>query len=221
MPLNFKPPLLNSACPWATTQDDLKRLYECPHTGAVTTRTCTLNGFNHDPVINQYAFFDSRTNAPLNDRSPLANSSINTLGYSPLPLEEYLRIIEVIVSESGAAARKPFIVSVSGTAEEVALCHGRISSAVTRTSIPMLMEVNLSCPNLDGPPPSFSDASLLEYLHAVQRAAQNGSSCSLAHVMVGIKTAPYTYRGQVIIIYSVVFMKSSLITSSRQLLTRY
>ena len=33
------PPLLNSASPWATTFEDIKALYECPFTGAVTVRT--------------------------------------------------------------------------------------------------------------------------------------------------------------------------------------
>ena len=52
----FAPPLLNSASPWATTNEDLQALYDCPYTGAVTVRTSLLGGFNHDDTIHQYAF---------------------------------------------------------------------------------------------------------------------------------------------------------------------
>ena len=43
-PKQFKiePPLLNTACPWATTLEDLASLYNCPHTGAITIRTSRM-----------------------------------------------------------------------------------------------------------------------------------------------------------------------------------
>ena len=57
MPLNFVPPLLNSANPWATTKEDIQSLYDCPFTGALTIRTSVLGGFQHDDRIHQYRFF--------------------------------------------------------------------------------------------------------------------------------------------------------------------
>lgn len=51
--LTIAPPLLNTACPWASNLDDLRALYKCPNTGAVTTRTATLNGFPDDPKLHQ------------------------------------------------------------------------------------------------------------------------------------------------------------------------
>ena len=57
MPLNFNPPLLNSANPWATTKEDLQALYDCPSTGALTIRTSVLGGFQHDDQIHQYRIF--------------------------------------------------------------------------------------------------------------------------------------------------------------------
>ncbi|KAL2411117.1 hypothetical protein ABEF95_004264 [Exophiala dermatitidis] len=55
--LKIDPPLLNSACPWATTLEDIKALYDSPYTGAVTIRTSLLEGFSHDDSIHQYTFF--------------------------------------------------------------------------------------------------------------------------------------------------------------------
>ena len=57
MPLNFNPPLLNSANPWATTKEDIQALYDCPSTGALTIRTSVFGGFQHDDRIHQYQIF--------------------------------------------------------------------------------------------------------------------------------------------------------------------
>ncbi|KAF1989504.1 FMN-linked oxidoreductase [Aulographum hederae CBS 113979] len=109
-PLHINPPLCNSANPWATTYEDLYELYKSPSTGAVTTRTCLLDGFNHDESIHQYAFFDPSTSSPISnssfqkalpDPSPApapapTPSTLNTLGYSPHPLRTYLSHISRI-----------------------------------------------------------------------------------------------------------------------------
>jgi dihydroorotate dehydrogenase (fumarate) len=54
-------PLINSANPWATTEEDLQRLFDCPHTGDVTIRTSLLDGFGHDDATHQYTFFDPQS----------------------------------------------------------------------------------------------------------------------------------------------------------------
>lgn len=46
-------PLLNSASPWASTFEDLKQLWNSPHTQAITTRTATLDGYPDDPTKHQ------------------------------------------------------------------------------------------------------------------------------------------------------------------------
>ena len=197
MALNFKPPLLNSAGPWATTKGDLKSLYDCPHIGAVTTRTSMLSGFKHDPAVNQHTFYDARTNAAMHERSPNSNSSLNTLGYSPFPLDEYLKMIESTVQEVRGPSRKPFIVSVTGTIADMAPCLQEISRHSAKTSIPLLMEVNLSCPNIPGqPPPAYSGYVLQEYLSELQRAGSGNGGASQAPIKIGIKTSPFTYRDQ-------------------------
>lgn len=56
MPLDFNPPLLNSANPWATTKEDIQALYDSPYTGAVTIRTSVFGGFPHDDGVHQWRF---------------------------------------------------------------------------------------------------------------------------------------------------------------------
>lgn len=46
--LEISPPLLNASCAWASEYNQLRELYDCPYTGAITTRTATLNGYGED-----------------------------------------------------------------------------------------------------------------------------------------------------------------------------
>lgn len=192
MPLVFRGALLNSASPWSSTKEQLAELYDCPHTGAVTIRTSLLEGWKHDDSINQWKFFDARSNSAVPERSPNANSSINTYGYSPTPLGEYLSIIDSIVSESRSKVSKPFIISVSGSPQDIIKCRRKVAEHALKTSIPLLLEINLSCPNLpDNSPPAYSSSALQEYLFALQRAETLGMS-----IPVGIKTPPFTCHDQ-------------------------
>lgn len=88
MPLPIvDPPLINTANPWATTAEDLQKLFDCPHTGAVTTRTSLLHGFEHNPAVHQYAFFNPQdlSSKPASSDGEVpaeASASLNTLGMS-------------------------------------------------------------------------------------------------------------------------------------------
>lgn len=191
----FDPPLLNSANPWATTIEDLRELYACPYTGAVTTRTNTLDGFAHDDSIHQYCFFDGHNLCCIQKSGYCKNSSssLNTLGYSPLALAETTKHVETVVREAdGRMGAKAFILSVTGTTEELRKCYSMITELQKRIpSTPLYMEVNLSCPNITGkPPPSYSMDSLSEYLIALKAARQTSEDGG--KVLVGIKTPPYS-----------------------------
>lgn len=127
-------------------------------------------------------------------------SSLNTLGYSPIPLGEYLRMLEN-ASKSGDShfnprREKPVIVSVTGTPDAVAQCYTQISEVKSQNNgLNLMMEINLSCPNiLDKPPPAYDAESLVEYLTALARVRTSKSA--LAAVLCGIKTPPYTYQDQ-------------------------
>lgn len=202
MPLpTISPPLLNSANPWATTLSDLETLFECPYTGAVTTRTSLLHGFDHDDNVHQYTFFNandhSLTRPETKDHGSSTTSpsdaSLNTLGYSPVPFATYLAVIAEIVLHSTTPHRgtKPWIISVTGSAEAVRECYRRITNAQRNLPNPLCMEINLSCPNIpDKPPPAYSRESLEDYLNALAEDREHSP------VPLGIKTPPYTYHDQ-------------------------
>ncbi|KAK0116539.1 dihydroorotate dehydrogenase [Cadophora gregata] len=115
----INPPLLNSANPWATTEADLKALYDCPYTGAVTIRTSLWKAFNQHPSTHQYTFFSStlgHATANINvdlphgkgegrgDVLPDETSSLNTLGYSPIAFEEYVAMLVRMSRERTSAS---------------------------------------------------------------------------------------------------------------------
>ena len=196
-PLELSPPLLNSASPWATTLQDLRALYSPLSTGAVTTRTALIDGFAHDAAKHQYLFFDTTDysvgRGP--DRSgDSQNASLNSLGYSPIPLQGYLGFIKTIASEeAGSSSRKKgFIVSVTGSPDQVVESYRLVASAKEDIALPLAVEINLSCPNIPGePPPAYSGPSLARYLTALGRLI--ASTPALPRIPFGIKTPPYTH----------------------------
>ncbi|KXT06518.1 hypothetical protein AC578_6091 [Pseudocercospora eumusae] len=204
MPLPpINPPLINSSNPWATTIEDLQNLFDSTSTGAVTTRTSLLNGFEHDDAVHQYTFFSSNDHVsqPANikqGKTPKSCSgSLNTLGYSPILLSTYLAMCASVVEKSGLAdnvrATKPFIISVTGSSDTVVACFREIQAAQSQLPNPLCMEINLSCPNIPGKPPPAYSSSILEYLIAL---AHERSTTNQPQVAIGIKTPPYTYHDQ-------------------------
>lgn len=207
--LTINPPILNSANPWCTSLEQLQELYDYPHTGAVTTRTSLLKGFPHDWSIHQFAFFDPNTHDathanPQSGEEAVHTASLNTLGYSPIPLAEYLGFVQTISDgiaevKEGVAA-KPFVISVTGTVDEVVESYQRICARRCSVRMDLAMEVNLSCPNIVGkPPPAYDSTELLSYLIALKvelgKQLDNGTERE-THVPIGIKTPPYTYDAQ-------------------------
>ncbi|KAG0132180.1 hypothetical protein HOY82DRAFT_306098 [Tuber indicum] len=190
--LAFRPPLFNSASPWATTKTDLQDLYNSPFTGAVTTRTSLLAGFPHDPSIHQHTLFDSPT------------TSLNTYGYSPHPLKFYLDTVKSIITDTGKPQTKPFIISITGTPEEVAEAVATVSD-VAKVGYNLLVEVNLSCPNIpDKPPPAYSLPELRAYLDLLSKRKEG--------VPIGLKTPPYTYDAQFRVLLSALKAYPSLVS---------
>lgn len=203
-PLEVHPSLINTACPWATTLDDLRRLYACPATGAVTTRTSMLNGFDHDPAKHQYAFFDAAQSGPAQ------NASLNSLGYSPHPLSSYLAFIRTISYEQPARSSKVFIVSVTGTPADIAASYALLATAAPTLHFPLAMEINLSCPNIpDHPPPAYSREALTTYLTHLQHAITTTTTPTVPRIPVGLKTPPYTYTTQFTNLISALTISSS------------
>ncbi|RDL32043.1 uncharacterized protein BP5553_09445 [Venustampulla echinocandica] len=211
-PFKITPPLLNSASPWATTLSDLEALYASPYTGAVTIRTSLLSGFPHNPKTHQYTFFSTSTGHATSEvnaegRSGVVageTSSVNTLGYSPIPFHEYLDMLRGLHSSGKLKSNKPFIVSVTGAADEVARCYTALLKLQNEAEeLSLMMEINLSCPNIPSkPPPAYDSKSLAEYISAIAVGKQDFIAASpgmdVRGVHVGIKTPPYTYSDQFI-----------------------
>ncbi|KAF5552080.1 oxidoreductase ordL [Fusarium phyllophilum] len=195
--LTINPPLLNSATPWATDINDLLAIASSPSTGAITTRTSLINGFAHQHEQHQYLFFNpgtvtpdqgtSSNQIPPSGHTEDAMASLNNLGYSPITLDGYLGFLSEI-SRRLPGLRKTFIVSVTGSPEDIKESYARIEIASKTLPFPLAMEVNLSCPNIPGaPPPAYGGAALKKYLDLLP---ENPS------LPVGIKTPPYTHHGQ-------------------------
>jgi dihydroorotate dehydrogenase (fumarate) len=151
-----------------------------------------VDGFNHDPARHQYAFFDAATYNSGGAIPP--NSSVNSLGYSPVTLEEYLRIIKDIAASPAAKPSKGFIISVTGTPNEVAICYQTIAKAADMVPFQLAMEINLSCPNIPGaPPPAYSSEALMEILTPLVYLMADMQHDAIP---CGIKTPPYAHAAE-------------------------
>lgn len=164
-----------------------------------------LNGFDHDDNKHQYVFFNGTSHGDVTYISSLSgpapqNASLNSLGYSPLRLNQYLDMVKTIAHKEQSPRRKWFLISVTGTPEEVAISYTQIldvQRGLPLSSFPLAMEINLSCPNIPGkPPPAYSGPALAQYLAAVFRAVRRGDDLYGLRIAVGLKTPPYTHAGQ-------------------------
>ncbi|CAE6457787.1 unnamed protein product [Rhizoctonia solani] len=195
--LHFSIPLLNSSCPWASSLSDLKELYASPFTGGVTTRTATLKGFPDDPSIHQVAFSSTST------------TSLNSYGYSPFPLSQYLEWVRELVS-SDPNSSKPIVISITfdpprpnGDESEKSLdlsleliqaLRRELGDRCTDTnnSIRIGVEINTSCPNIPNkPPPSYEPTTMRPLLEVIAKHVTDDPS-----LVVGLKLPPYVHSKQ-------------------------
>ncbi|KAL5518543.1 URA1 [Sanghuangporus vaninii] len=184
--LSIYPALMNSSCPWASEEKQLRELYACEYTGAVTTRTATLNGFaeNH-PAVHTVAF------------SAESVSSVNSYGYSPHPLSRYLSWVESLLQTKGAT--KPVIISITSSSpselknmvEAIQKLRQKLGDTDGETSR-VGIELNTSCPNIaHAPPPSYTPSALSPLLAVLAMAYWSDRTLT-----VGLKLPPYTYSTQ-------------------------
>ncbi|KAF7554131.1 hypothetical protein G7Z17_g3138 [Cylindrodendrum hubeiense] len=195
--LIISPPLLNSATPWATDLENLRAILTSPSTGAVTTRTSLIHGFDHQHADHRYLFFNPGSSKPDKGTSSTpvapaghtesAAASLNNLGYSPIPLDGYLGFLTELAREH-AQIRKTIIISVTGSPQDIQTCYERIKAASKDLPFPLAMEINLSCPNIpSAPPPAYDGDALAKYLVGLPDAPA---------FPIGVKTPPYTHHGQ-------------------------
>lgn len=165
--------LLNSPNPRATTVENLSDIATSPATGAFTTRTACPN-FEHDDQKHQW-----RPHNGLN--------TINCLGYSCHTFEYYGEAIQTVQTQ---VPDKPAFYSISGYAHEIADMLKAAGERFQTTPDKVLMEINLSCPNIPGKPPiAYDFVGMKEYLTTVFANGTYG-------LKVGVKLTPYFYDGQ-------------------------
>ncbi|KAI6134196.1 hypothetical protein EV401DRAFT_2053313 [Pisolithus croceorrhizus] len=153
--IDVRPPLINTSCAWVSDLQQLTALYDCPHTGAVSTRTATLSGFKED---------SSHTVAFLAG----SLSSINSYGYSPHSLSSYITWVRTLL-ERDPSSSKPFIISITESDPEalrkMVTAIRDLSAEHPSWHMRIAVEFNASCPNIKGhPPPSYSFSSLVPFL---------------------------------------------------------
>ncbi|GJE87902.1 FMN-linked oxidoreductase [Phanerochaete sordida] len=184
--LEIDPPVANASCAWASDYDQLRELYDSPYTGAVTTRTATLDGFTESEV-NQVVFMSSST------------TTLNSYGYSPHPLRLYAAWAKTLLtapSPRGQLPSKPIIISVTSSKpddlqEMISVLRDLRSELKSLGADPTLVaiELNTSCPNIkDTPPPSYNFASLRPLLQVLSDAYLSDPSLAF-----GLKLPPYLY----------------------------
>ncbi|MEG9481657.1 dihydroorotate dehydrogenase [Mannheimia sp. HC-2023] len=198
--LTFNPPLLNTPCPWCSELDNLRELYACEYTGAVTTRTSMLEPYPHDWANNQYVLFDSTAQqvagVNVQNATAMQTSSLNTIGLSPNNLTVTKGFVRTISDELSSNSSKPFIISVFGSPEEVGDCYEQICALQNEVKMPLAMEINISCPNIPGKvSPAYSAEELLPYLKALQTTLEKLNQGENA-LPIGIKIPPFTYQNQ-------------------------
>lgn len=184
--LVVSPPLINSSSPSASEPNQLRELFESPHTGAVTTRTVTLTGFSET---------SEHTVAFTND----SISSVNSYGYSPHPLSAYIGYVDAILSSAPEHSIKPFIISITSSSpislasmldaiQELRAKFHDAEGATSRIGI----ELNTSCPNIKGsPPPAYNISGLVPILDALAECFWKDPTLT-----IGLKLPPYVYSTQ-------------------------
>jgi len=177
--------LINSSCAWASELHELEELYKSVYTGAVTTRTATLNGFTEDSSHTVVFSKDSV-------------SSLNSYGYSPHPLSTYLSWIQAII-QNDPNSSKPFIISVTSSSpsslssmlDAIQDLRSKLHDSegyISRIAV----ELNTSCPNIKGsPPPAYSVPALVPLLNVLAEHHRKDTTLT-----IGLKLPPYFYSTQ-------------------------
>lgn len=117
-------------------------------------------------------------------------SSVNSYGYSPQPLTDYLKWIEEILGSG--SGKKPFIISV-GSGSEMREMLERIEPVRSRVGKDRVaVEVNTSCPNLGG---ELIGYNMEKFGELVQRIAEYWREHE--DLVIGLKLPPYVWDGDI------------------------
>lgn len=136
-------------------------------------------------------------------------SSINSYGYSPIPLKDYLSMVIRLFQEH-PGRRKPVIIGIttSDTLELVEMLKMIVtandaldSCFESETKNPASsfigVELNTSCPNIPHkPPPSYDPTVLSVFVEALRSFNESLQQSGHLSLTLGLKLPPYTYSKQ-------------------------
>ena len=162
-------PIMNASCPKASTVEDLKELNSCSYTCAIVTKSCT----------EEFRQGNESPNYWQND-----NITFNSLGLANQGYKYYTSL---------SGFNKPYILSVAGLTLEENL--NIISNVAFSTSYGTryvdAIELNLSCPNVQGKPVCGYDLDATRYL----LNKLEDYEC-FERIAIGVKLPPYLDRTQ-------------------------
>ncbi|KAJ7596807.1 hypothetical protein C8J56DRAFT_1000917 [Mycena floridula] len=177
----ISPALLNSSCAWASDFEQLSELYQCRFTGAVTTRTSSIDGSSED------------------ESYKVAFSASGTILQSPAPEPSPSKPFIISITASSAEDLSKTLALIQQFRAKIYDIHPDSPSRIA-------IEFNTSCPNIAGSPPQGyildSDASILAMLQVIADEVRKDQTFT-----AGLKLPPYIYRDQFV---SVVKLISSM-----------
>ncbi|KAG5642502.1 hypothetical protein DXG03_002699 [Asterophora parasitica] len=205
--LHISPSLVNASCAWASELEQLTALYDSPFTGAVTTRTATLEGFQEDAshtVIPVAFAFITRAHACHHRKVAFTKSTVSTInsyGYSPHPLSQYISWARELLRRPSPAGqpKKPFILSITSSdpaklrvmVQTIQRLRTELGDADAPSSS-IAIELNTSCPNIpNSPPTGYAFPSLVPLLSILKEEHAKDPSLT-----IGLKLPPFVYRDQ-------------------------
>lgn len=171
----FNSPLYNASGVMCTTYKQLQTVLDCPSTGAVITKSCTLMSREGNPGPR---YFDEFTH--------VENGSINSMGIPNKGIKYYTTGAHTLNRN-----KKPYILSISGLSidENIKLfAHVKDISLEKTENCVSAIEFNMSCPNIIGKPQTCYDFDAMD---DTLRKIFEHVDCSADFVPIGIKLSPY------------------------------
>jgi len=172
--LRLPSPLYNASGVWCTTYAELDSVLNNTATGAVVTKSCTLNERAGNP---KPRYFDDI------NKEDATSASINSMGLPNYGVEYYLETAQRLENPT----HKPFFLSVCGlSVEENLQILNKVVEFPHSNFYVNGIELNLSCPNIIGKPqlgydfPAFSET--LRKIYEID---------GLKNYTVGLKLPPY------------------------------
>ncbi len=162
--LILKTPLLNASGVWCTTKKELEELLKAD-TGAVVFKTMTVNPRQGNPEPRLFYKKDF---------------SLNSMGLPNLGVDYYLSIVDDLKK-----FKKPLIASIAGFKKEEFYF---LAEKINKSSFDAI-EVNLSCPNLEGK--GIFAYDLKKSVSILKNIKKKSSK------LVGVKLPPYNQRDEI------------------------